>query len=95
MEATRFRFWQKKNKKVKRWFMYLQIRVQTHVTSVLYYQFMLLQSGKKEVKINLKDKDKKQIGYKQGGQLRQTIPESLSCVFRHTTMRDWLSIRKS
>lgn len=28
-------------KKVKRWFMYLQIRVQTHVTSVLYYQFML------------------------------------------------------
>lgn len=28
-------------KKVKRWFMYLQIRVQIHVTSVLYYQFML------------------------------------------------------
>lgn len=54
MEATRFRFWQKKNKKVKRWFMYLQIRVQTHVTSVLYYQFMLLQSGKKEVKIKNK-----------------------------------------
>ena len=37
-------------KKVKRWFMYLQIRVQTHVTSVLYYQFMLLQSGKKRSK---------------------------------------------
>lgn len=51
--------------------MHLQIRVQTQVTSVLYYQLMLLQSGKKEVKINLKDK--KQIGYKQGGQLRQTI----------------------
>ena len=47
--------------------MYLQIRVQTHVTSVLYYQFMLLQSGKKEVKINLKD-GKKQIGNKQGEQ---------------------------
>ena len=92
MEATRFRFWLKKNKKVKRWLMHLQIRVQTQVTSVLYYQLMLLQSGKKEVKINLKDK--KQIGYKQGGQLRQTIPESLSCVFRHTAMRDWLSIRK-
>jgi hypothetical protein len=76
-------------KKVKRWFMYLQIRVQTHVTSVLYYQFMLLQSGKK------RSKDKKQIGYKQGGQLRQTIPDFLSCVFRHTTMRDWFSIRKS
>jgi hypothetical protein len=30
--------------------MYLQIRVQTHVTSVLYYQFMLLQSGKKRSK---------------------------------------------
>ena len=58
--------------------MYMQIRVQTQVTSVLYYQLMLLQSGKKEVKINLKDK--KKIGYKQGGQLRQTIPESLSCV---------------
>ena len=93
MEATRFRFWPKKNKKVKRWLMHLQIRVQTHVTSVLYYQLMLLQSGKKEVKINLKAK--KQIGYKQGGQLRQTIPDFLSCVFRHTTMRDWLSIRKS
>ena len=47
--------------------MYLQIRVQTHVTSVLYYQLMLLQSGKKEVKINLKD-GKKQIGNKQGEQ---------------------------
>ena len=35
--------------------MYLQIRVQTHVTSVLYYQFMLLQSGKK------RSKDKKQL----------------------------------
>ena len=35
--------------------MYLQIRVQTHVTSVLYYQFMLLQSGKKEVKIKKLD----------------------------------------
>ena len=92
MEATRFRFWPKKNKKVKRWLMHLQIRVQTQVTSVLYYQLMLLQSGKKEVKINLKDK--KQIGYKQGGQLRLTIPDFLSCVFRHTAMRDWLSIRK-
>ena len=73
--------------------MHLQIRVQTQVTSVLYYQLMLLQSGKKEVKINLKDK--KQIEYKQGRQLRQTIPESLSCVFRHAAVRDWLSIRKS
>ena len=36
--------------------MYLQIRVQTQVTSVLYSQLMLLQSGKKEVKINLKEK---------------------------------------
>ena len=68
--------------------MHLQIRVQIQVTSVLYYQLMLLHSGKKS-------KDKKQIGYKQGGQLRQTIPDFLSCVFRHTTMRDWLSIRKS
>ena len=86
MEATRFRFWQRKNKKVKRWLMYLQIRVQTHVTSVLYYQLMLLQSGKKEVKINLKDK--KQIGYKQGGQLRQTIKAdnsgfSVLCIQAH------------
>ena len=55
MEATRFRFWQKKNKKVKRWLMYMQIRVQTQVTSVLYYQLMLLQSGKKEVKIKKLD----------------------------------------
>ena len=39
MEATRFRFWQRKNEKVKRWFMYLQTRLQTHVTSVLYYRF--------------------------------------------------------
>ena len=50
MEATRFRFWPKKNKKVKRWLMYLQIRVQTQVTSVLYYQLMLLQFGKKSSK---------------------------------------------
>ena len=43
--------------------MYLQIRVQTHVTSVLYYQLMLLQSGKK------RSKDKK-VGYTQGEQFR-------------------------
>ena len=42
--------------------MNLQIRVQTHVTSVLYYQFILLQSGKK------RSKDKKQVGYTQSEQ---------------------------
>ena len=92
MEATRFRFWQKKNEKSK-----TLVHVPADTCADTCDQRFVLPVYAvtiwEKVKINLKDK--KQIGYKQGGQLRQTIPDFLSCVFRHTTMRDWLSIRKS